>query len=61
MYNLKSKKTGKVSIVNDETLQILKRSGALKKYEATELPKPKKIIPAEIIEKRKTKSDSDND
>jgi hypothetical protein len=62
MYELKSKKTGLINVVDEETYNTLKSTDQLKKYTIEKQHKPVKVIPAEIVTKKKqTKSDSDNE
>lgn len=61
MYELKSKKTGLVNIVDEETYQSLKAKNELKKFIVEKVHKPVKVVPEEIIVKKKiTKSDLNN-
>lgn len=55
IYELTSKKTGKVSVVDQETYETLKENGSLKKYTIAQVHKPKTVVPEEIIVKRKIK------
>jgi len=57
---LKSKKTGKIHIVDDETYQQLSEKGTLKKYTVIQEHIKKMIIPDELI-KKVTKKDFKKD
>lgn len=62
MYELKSKKTGKISVVDQEIYDLIKSKNELKKYIIEKQHKSVKIIPEEIITKKKvTKSLQDNE
>jgi len=62
MYELKSKITGAVNVVDEETYDTLKANNSIKKYTVVKVHKPVKIVPEEIIQKRKiNKSDSENE
>lgn len=52
IYEIKSKKTGKVMIIEESTYQQLIANGSIKKYTVEQKHEPKKVIPQEIIEKR---------
>lgn len=51
MYELTSKKTGKISVVDEETYLLLSESNDLKKYKIEQLAEPVKVIPSEIIKR----------
>lgn len=62
MYELKSKKTGYVSVVDEETYSKLKAKDELKKYTIEKQHTPVKVIPEEIVTKKKvTKSEQNNE
>ena len=62
MYELKSKKTGAIQVVDDETYNTLTSTDQLKKYTIERKHTPVNVVPAEIILKKKqTKSDTDNE
>lgn len=62
MYELKSKKTGLTQVIDEDTYNALKKTDQLKKYTIEKQHKPIKVIPAEIVTKKKqTKSESDNE
>lgn len=51
MYELTSKKTGKISVVDEETYLLLSESNELKKYKIEQLAEPVKVVPEEIIKR----------
>jgi hypothetical protein len=62
MYELQSKITGRTHVVDEEVYDTLKANNTLKKYIVVKVHKPVKIVPEEIIQKRKiNKSDSENE
>lgn len=61
MYQLVSKKTGKLNIIDSETYESLKDRGELNKFIATPITPAPKVIPEEIIVKKKITKTKDND
>ena len=62
IYELKNKKTGLNHVIDEDTYNTLKKTDQLKKYTIEKQHKPVKVVPAEIVAKKKqTKSESDNE
>lgn len=58
LYQITSKRTGRMEIIDDETLSNMPAQ-MLKKFNIEELPEPKKIIPEEIVKKVTKQKDND--
>lgn len=51
MYELTSKKTGKVNVIEEEEYLLLSESKDIKKYNVVKLAEPIKVVPEEIVKK----------
>lgn len=57
MWELKSKKTGKISILTDKELEDVKKAGLIKRYTMTEIKPTRQVVsPLREVKKEITKA-----